>query len=144
MDDRVRAILSDDDFWKRVGDRLETATLEQKAAREAFTASQTFSWMLAAFHRTPSGTQFDTEEFGYFPERVRQRLGWEAASDAEVHSFIDLVATAPARPEVATSGCEASPDAEQFFNFGLRVVTISGQGTLALFVNDVVPELLDF
>jgi hypothetical protein len=131
MDDKIKAILSDDSFWDGVVEKLKTQQQQDKTQRELFSQSQTFSDMLSSLTQANQPLGFNSENFAYFPDKIKTELGWQSYTDEQIEQFIDVMEYADGLPKEQRHIDEECPFYNQNFEFhGLFVSILSGQGTI--------------
>lgn len=123
-----------DSFWKSLREKAEW--------REAWFKTDLCQRMILDVSKSDHG--LDAEDFSYFPDRVRNRLGWGDLSDDTIEQFIETMSD-------ASFGVEAfihEPNPENpfphwvYLKAGLLVFTMSGQGTIHWFQStDLDPEM---
>lgn len=114
--------------------------MEERRVREeeraAFAASETFLKMVSTFKANAADLSVDSEDIAYFPERVREQMGWLFASAADLKAFISEFSNPDPTAETPVSTDDECPfDNSSFVKHGLSVFVMSGQGTIVRVYN---------
>lgn len=131
MHEKIMAILHDDSFWDEFGEKFKAQQAQELAQRQNFVQSPAFSAMVNSLASNSQPAGFNSEEFAYFPEKVKARLGWETHSNEDIELFMDVMQHADGLPKENRHVDEECMFYNQNFEFhGLYVDIISGQGTI--------------
>lgn len=120
------------DFSEMVQKMNEKSAIQTNLNRQ-FSETKVFKNMVSTL--ISSKSQFEEEEFAYFPEKVRARLGWEKFTDSEIKSFVSAmidVNVGDLQYILSADEEEEDTDSLEFNKNGLFVGVFYGQGRMVI------------
>jgi hypothetical protein len=139
--EKIMAILHDDSFWDDLGEKFKAQQAQELEQRQHFVQSLVFREMVHSLVSSNQSAGFNSEEFAYFPEKVKTRLGWETYNDEDIELFMDVMHHADGLPkENRYSDEECMFHNENFEFHGLYVDILSGQGTIVGICNHLAHQ----